>query len=211
MCRKINGTDLAVGETLVAEVVQVKSGTYATKFESDSYNVSENFVLSTPSWSSYAGYLSGLSVGDTVEISVEETIASSKTIMENASSVITNVGCLVKDGVDMTAYYSYIGEHSVTGTYARWTAFGQKADGTYVFFTSEGGDTGDASQSLTLKDVASAMMNLGCVNVIRLDGGGSTAMYVSDTGYGNPGYVMSHSRAVADCLMIVKNNAEGLL
>lgn len=206
ICKKVNGTDLSVGETLVAEVVQVNSYTCGTTFEYDSYAVSDNFVLSTPSWSSYAAYLSGLSVGDTVEISVEETIAESKTIMENASSVITNVGWLVKDGVDMTDYNSTIGEHSVTGTYARWTAFGQKADGTFVFFTSEGGDTGNTSRSLTLKDVAAAMINLGCVNVIRMDGGGSTAMYVSNTGSGNPGYVMSHSRAVADCVLVVKNN-----
>jgi len=207
ICRKVNGTDLSVGETMVAEVVQVNSNTYGTKFETNTNLVSDYFVLTTGRYSSYAGYLSGLRAGDMVEISVEETIEASKSIMENASSAITNVGWLVKDGVDMTDYNYSIGEHSVTGTYARWTAFGQKADGTYVFFTSEGGDTGNSSRSLTLKDVAAAMMDLGCVNVIRMDGGGSTAMYVSDTGWGSAGYVMSHSRAVADCILVVKNNS----
>ncbi len=205
ICKKKNGSDLTVGGMLEAEVVQVNSNTSGTYFEYDSNVVSDNFVLYATNGTSYANYLSGLKVGDKVEISVEETVAASKTIMENASSVITNVGWLVKDGVDQTDYNSTIGDHSVSGTYARWTAFGQKADGTFVFFTSEGGDTGNTSRSLTLKDVAAAMMNLGCVNVIRLDGGGSTAMYVSNTGYGSPGYVMSHSRAVADCLLVVKN------
>ena len=207
VCKKVNGTDLTVGETMVAEVIQINGYTSESDIDNDSSIKSDNFVLSTPSWSSYVSYLSGLKVGDKVEISVEETIESSKEIMENASSVITNVGCLVKDGVDLTDSTSYIGEHSVTGTFSCWTAFGTKPDGTYVFFTSEGGGTGDNTQSLTLRDVASAMINLGCTNVIRMDGGGSTAMYLSNTGYGYADYAMSSSRAVADCIMVVKNNA----
>ena len=208
VCKKQNGTDLVVGETMVAEVIQINGYTSGSAIDNDSSIKSDNFVLSTPRDSSYETYLTGLAVGDNIEISIEETVAGSKEIMENACSVITNVGCLVKDGVDMTDYNSTIGDHSVTGTYARWTAFGTKDDGTYVFFTSEGGDTGNTSRSLTLKDVASAMMNLGCTNVIRMDGGGSTAMYVSNTGSGNAGYAMSHSRSVADCILVVKKTSE---
>ena len=199
VCKKLNGTDLVVGETMVGEVVSVKSNTSGSVIGSD------EFVLSTASGADYEKYLKNLSAGDKIEISVEETVSSSKKIMEGASSVITNVGWLVKDGVDMTDKNSTIGTHSVSGTYAQWTAFGQKADGTYVVFTSEGGSTGDSSQSLTLKDVAAAMMKMGCVNVIRMDGGGSTAMYVSNTGSGSAGYMHSSSRGVADCILIVKN------
>lgn len=205
ICKKVNGSDLTVGGVMEAEVVEVKSNTSATKFESNQNTVSDYFVLSTASNSSYASKLKSLKAGDKVEISVEETIAESKNIMENASSVITNVGYLVKDGVDMTDKYSTIGTHNVSTTYSQWTAFGQKADGTYVFMTSEGGSTGVSSRSLTLKDVAAAMMEMGCVNVIRMDGGGSTAMYVSNTGNGSAGYMHSSSRGVADCILIVKN------
>ena len=208
VCKKQNGTDLVVGDTMVAEVIQINGYTSGSTIDSNSSIESDNFVLSTPSGSSYISYLTGLQVGDTVEITIEETVAESKEIMENASSVITNVGTLVKDGVDMTDYNSVIGTHYVSSTYARWTAFGIKEDGTYVFFTSEGGDTGDSSQSLTLKDVASAMISLGCTDVIRMDGGGSTAMYVSNTGYGSAGYMMSSSRSVADCIMIVKKTSD---
>ncbi|MBR3811709.1 MAG: phosphodiester glycosidase family protein [Agathobacter sp.] len=207
ICRKTQGTDLCVGETMTAEVIQINGYTSGSQLDNNANAVSDNFVLTTPSNSSYIGYLTGLSVGDTVEISVEETVAESVEIMENASSVITNVGTLVKDGVDLTDSTSVIGDHSVSGTYARWTAFGQKADGTYVYFTSEGGDTGNTSRSLTLKDVAAAMVKLGCVNAVRMDGGGSTAMYVSNTGSGSAGYKMSSSRAVADCMLIVKKTA----
>ena len=200
ICKKLDGTDLRVGETMVGEVVEVKSNTSGSPIGAD------EFVLSTASGADYETYLKNLSVGDKIEISVEETVSASKQIMESAYSVITNVGWLVKDGVDMTDKNSTIGTHSVSGTYARWTAFGQKADGTYVFFTSEGGDTGVSSRSLTLKDVAAAMMKMGCVNVIRMDGGGSTAMYVSNTGNGSAGYMYESSRGVADCILIVKGN-----
>lgn len=200
VCNKLNGTDLVVGETMVGEVVSVKSNTSGSAIGPN------QFVLSTASGAEYETYLKNLSVGDKIEISVEETVSASKKIMESACSVITNVGWLVKDGVDMTDKNSTIGTHSVSGTYAQWTAFGQKADGTYVFFTSEGGSTGVSSRSLTLKDVAAAMMKMGCVNVIRMDGGGSTAMYVSNTGSGSAGYIHSSSRGVADCILIVKSN-----
>ena len=206
ICQKVDGTDLTVGGVLKAEVVEVLSDTCGTAFESDRNIVSDKFVLSTGSDTTYASYLSGLKAGDIVEIKVEETVAESKQIMENASSVITNVGTLVKDGVDLTDSTSIIGQHNVSTTYAQWTAFGQKADGTYVFFTSEGGSTGDSSRSLTLKDVAAAMIELGCVNAVRLDGGGSSAMYVSNTGDGSDGYIHSSSRAVADCILIVKSS-----
>ena len=199
VCNKLDGTDLAVGETVVGEVVSVKSNTSGSAIGAN------QFVLSTASGAEYETYLKNLSVGDKIEISVEETVSASKKIMEGASSVITNVGWLVKDGVDMTDKQSTIGTHSVSGTYAQWTAFGQKADGTYVFMTSEGGSTGDSSRSLTLKDVAAAMMKMGCVNVIRMDGGGSSAMYVANTGSGSAGYMHSSSRGVADCILIVKN------
>lgn len=205
ICKKINGSDLTVGGALEAEVVEVKSNTCGSAFETDKYAVSDYFVLSTSSSSSYASKLKSLKAGTKIKISVEETVAESKEIMENASSVITNVGYLVKDGVDMTDKNSTIGTHSVSGTYAQWTAFGQKADGTYVFMTSEGGSTGDSSRSLTLKDVAAAMIKMGCVNVIRMDGGGSSGMYVSNTGSGSAGYMHTSSRAVADCILIVKN------
>jgi len=51
--------------------------------------------------------------------------------------------------------------------------------------------------------VAQAMINMGCNNVIRMDGGGSSAMYVSNTGSGSAGYVQSSSRAISDCILVV--------
>lgn len=200
VCEKVDGTDLRIGEKMVGKVVSVKGYTSGS-------SIGENqFVLNTPSSSDYVERMKALKVGDTVEIEVFETVSGSQEVMKEAYSVITNCGMLVKDGVDMTGSGT-IGGHSVY-TYARWTVFGQKADGTYVFMTTEGGDTGTTSRSLNLQDVAAAMIELGCVNVVRMDGGGSTGMYVSNTGSGSAGYVMSSSRAVADAMIIVKKTGD---
>lgn len=200
LCKKVDNTDLAVGQTLVGEVVSVTSNTYGGSL-GDTGVYSDNFILFMRAGSTYESYISGVKAGDKITISTTETIEASRTVMENANSVIPNVGWLVKDGVDRTLIDSTIGTHSVT-LQARWTAFGTKADGTYVFFTSEGGSTGSGG-SLTLRDVAQAMINMGCTNVIRMDGGGSSAMYVSNTGSGSAGYVQSSTRSVADSVLIV--------
>ncbi len=204
LCKKVDNTDLAVGQTLVGEVVSVTKNTYGGALgASGAY--ADTFILFMRSGSSYESYISGVKAGDTITINAEESVAASRETMEKANSVISNVGWLVKDGVDRTRIDSTIGTHSVT-LQARWTAFGQKADGSYVFFTSEGGSTGSGG-SLTLRDVADAMENMGCVNVIRMDGGGSSAMYVSNTGSGSAGYVQSSTRAIADCILIVSRSS----
>ncbi len=200
LCKKLDNTDLAVGQTLEAEVVSVTKNTYGGSL-GDSGVYSDNFILFMRAGSTYESYISGLKAGDKITINTEETVEASRAIMEKANSVITNVGWLVKNGVDQTLIQSTIGTHSVT-LQARWTAFGTKPDGTYVFFTSEGGSTGSGG-SLTLRDVAQAMINMGCNNVIRMDGGGSSAMYVSNTGSGSAGYVQSSSRAISDCILVV--------
>ncbi len=205
VCEKVNNSDLMVGGTLFGKVVSVGTDTYGTKFETDSSKVSNRFVLFVKTDSAYAQYLKDLKAGDDVAISVTETIADAKEVMENANSVITNVGWLVKDGVDRTRIDSTIGTHSVT-LQARWTAFGQKADGSYVFFTTEGASTG-SSGSVTLRDVADYMISKGCVNVIRMDGGGSSAMYLKKTSSGSAGYAQYSSRQVTDGIMVVKKSS----
>lgn len=204
ICQKQNNTDLIVGGTLFAKVVEVKENTYGTQFETDSGVQSDKFVLFVKSDSSYAQYLKDLQAGDDIAISVTETNASAREVMENANSAITNVGWLVKDGVDRTRIDETIGTHSVTYE-ARWTAFGQKEDGSYVFFVSDG--TFLSYGGVTLRDVADYMISKGCVNVIRMDGGGSSAMYLKKTSSGSAGYTMSGMRSVADSILIVKKSS----
>ncbi len=206
ICEKQENSDLAVGTTLIGKVLEVKENSYGAALAEGTNDLSDKFVLFVKTASPYASYVKDLKAGDSINIAVNETIKNSKEIMENANSVISNVGWLVKDGVDQTEIKSTIGSHSVLLA-ARWTAFGQKADGSYVFFTSEGGSTGDSTRSITLRDVAKFMMEQGCVNVIRMDGGGSSAMYVKNTGNGSAGYVQSSSRSVGDCILVVKKSS----
>lgn len=56
-----------------------------------------------------------------------------------------------------------------TGTYTATTLFGQKADGTYVMLVDNSNLTVD-QQAVLMHD------QLGCINVIRMDGGGSSQM-----------------------------------
>ena len=206
ICEKINNSELAVGDTLYGRVLEIKENSYGSAIADDAYDMSDKFVLFVGAESSYASYLEGVVEVEIVNIQVNETVSASKEVMENANSVIPNVGFLVKDGVDLTQTKATIGTHSVT-LRARWTAFGQKADGSYVFMTSEGGSTGEDGRSITLRDVAKFMIEQGCVNVIRMDGGGSSAMYVKNTGDGEPGYLQYSSRDVGDCILIVKKDS----
>ena len=198
LCNKVNNTELSVGGTLVGEVVSVGIDTYGTEIGTN------QFVLYCKNGSPFAETLKNLKAGDEVQISVNESIEESREVMENCSSAIPSVGWLVKDGVDQTQIVDWVGapDHKVTLDRG-WTAFGVKEDGSYVFLTSTDGGAG-SGKCITLRDVAKTMMELGCVNVIRMDGGGSSAMYLADAGDGNPGYAQYSPRSVSDCIMVVK-------
>ncbi|MBQ0092356.1 MAG: phosphodiester glycosidase family protein, partial [Clostridiales bacterium] len=198
------------GGTLKGEVVSVTANTSGGAVgEKD--KLSDQFILFAKADSPNAQYVKDLKAGDSVNIAVEETLDAAKEIMEKANSVITNVGWLVKDGKDLTREEDKIGTHEVT-MMARWTAFGTKEDGSYVFFTTDSVEddatyTTGSSVCVTLRDVAKAMIGMGCTNVIRMDGGGSTAMYAKDSGSGTPGYLMYASREVGDCILVVKRSS----
>ncbi len=206
ICEKDPNSELVIDGTLTGKIVGIRTNSYGYQFESNSNAVSNKFVLFVKNGSNLASYAANAKVGDSVSIATKELVVSSQGITSRASSMIANVGYLVKDGVDQTLSQASIGGHNVTSTLARWTAIGIKADGSYVFFTVEGGSTGQSGRSVTLRDVAAAMKKVGCTTVIRLDGGGSTDMYVKNTGSGNPGYktTASSHRSVYNCILMVK-------
>ncbi len=189
VCEKLDYTELAVGKTLKAKVVQVKSGRNygATIPTSDN-----QFVLFAKSGTTMATYASSLYAGAQLSISTWES--SSTDLMNNAYSAMSSCYALVKNGVDQCASQSNIA-HKVNGYARPWTAFGQKADGSYVYFISTG-------EKMDLADVSAAMIKLGCTTVYRLDGGGSTAMYVN-----GKGTVYQQGRDVADVMLIVKKSS----
>ncbi len=204
LCRKVDGSRLSVDSTMRGEVISVSNNAYRTKLAED------EFILFVKEGSPNASYVKGLAAGDPIDITATELGGNASGVTSQADSVIGICGYLVKDGKDLTANASFNSgaAHSNT-TKARWTAFGIKADGSYVFFTTEGASTG-SDGSVTLQDVAKAMLEMGCVDVLRLDGGGSSAMYVCDDGSGKAGFKQYSGRSIADCLLIVKRSSPAL-
>ena len=79
------------------------------------------------------------------------------------------------------------------------TAVGVTADGRMIFFVCEGREMTSGVYGLTTADVADVLLDLGCVEAINLDGGGSSCMLVN----GNETIKVSDGsqRAVASLLM----------
>ena len=88
------------------------------------------------------------------------------------------------------------------------SAIGVKEDGTVVVYEVDGRQA-DLSVGLTPEQLAQELKDLGCVNAINLDGGGSSAMVVQLPGDENPTVVNSPSdgylRACANYILFVNN------
>ena len=103
---------------------------------------------------------------------------------------------LVKDGeiyVDMTAEKLT----SVGGRNPR-TAIGYTKDNNLILLTADGRE--GASIGLTLNELAYLMKQLGCINAMNLDGGGSTVMFVDGKVVNKPsvqgGIPLSHTLVI---------------
>ncbi len=193
LCNKVDNTDISIGHTLVGEVVSVTQNTKGGTVGSN------QFILYYPNTSSaYTSLVNGVQAGDTIKITVSDSNPASQAIEEKAVGLLTNIGWLVKDGVNRTYIDSEIGTHAVTYK-TKWAAYGWEDDGTVHCMVSEG--------SLTMRDIAQKLIDLGCNNVVRLDGGGSSAMYLSNTGSGSAGYAYNQGRAVGDCVLVLKRSS----
>ena len=85
----------------------------------------------------------------------------------------------------------------ITGRNPR-TAIGYTADNHLILITADGRE--GASVGLTLNELAGLMKQLGCVNAMNLDGGGSTVMYVNGQVVNRPavqgGIPLSHTLVI---------------
>ncbi len=114
----------------------------------------------------------------------------------DVNHIISGGPYLVKNGdiyVDMTA--QKLG--SVDGRNPR-TAIGYTKDNHLIMLTADGRE--GASIGLTLMELASLMKELGCVNAMNLDGGGSTVMYIKGQVVNKPavqgGIPLSHTLVI---------------
>ena len=122
------------------------------------------FVLVGP-----ATNLSSLKINDKVELDVKTLPA-----WEKVNHIISGGPYLVKDG----QVFVDIQEQKLLAIGGRnpRTAIGYTKDNRFIIITADGRE--GSSIGMTLKELAQYMLQLGCVNAMNLDGGGSTVMYV---------------------------------
>lgn len=195
---KTNNTEITVGGTLKGTVVEIRSNV------SSGGPVGRNqFVLYASNSSPWASSLRALSIGDTAEITVTETISSAKTKMENASSALVTYGYhIVINGVNVTSSDG-LGD-AFNNESAQRSAVGVKSNGELIIVATDGRNT--TYPGLTVYELADMLIGLGCQTAVLLDGGGSTQMTVQNSS-GTLEAVYSSTRRVANSLFITERPA----
>lgn len=165
---KILEGDMTLGGVLKTEVVSVEDN-ITEKALSDGYIVIGLTYEADPML--FNVFLS-FSAGDTVEFTFN---SNNNALWEQAIHILaSDAGQIVKNG-------AYCGA-DLAGASPR-TAVGVAADGRIFFYTIDGRQSGH-SYGVRVPTLASRMIELGCVDVINLDGGGSTVISASLGGTG---------------------------
>lgn len=142
-----------VGEDIVAEVVQVRSGKEATKIE-------EGIIVLSASGSKVE-LLKNIELGSEIKISTRITEG-----WENINVTIGGNSILLKNGEVV---------ENLDKNIAPRTAVGITSDNNIMLFTVDGRNPG-VSEGVNLNELSYMMKEAGCVEAINLDGGGSTTI-----------------------------------
>lgn len=124
------------------------------------------FVMDPDGEPAYVDMLSKLAVGDTLTLANSVYGAERYDWTEARFAASSIGGRLINNGV--------LGSGFTAGAAPR-TAVGVKGDGNVIFYTLDGRQSG-YSYGAQLKTLAERMRELGCVDAINFDGGGSTAI-----------------------------------
>lgn len=149
-----------------------------------------------------AGYFAGFTppgADDTSYISVTEKTGKWKDVV----SAVGAGNSLISGGV---IRYPSTYDSAISTTRTSRTAFGVKADGTYVFYTAERNSNGTIA-GVMMDAVAQALYDMGCVNAVNFDGGGSTTI-AADKGAGAA--IVNHlqggsQRAISNALILLSD------
>lgn len=135
---------------------------------------------------------SALVVGDTLTFT-----SSAPAQWANVSYAIGSLYKLVTNGA---------AEEGLDNTAAPRTAVGMKADGSVVFYTMDGRQSGH-SVGVSMKTLAQRMIELGCTEATIMDGGGSTSLNAIYIGDSSASQINSPSdgaqRSVSNYIMLV--------
>ncbi|HIT31784.1 MAG TPA: S-layer homology domain-containing protein [Candidatus Enterenecus stercoripullorum] len=188
------GASLTVNSTLTLEVASVTDTSQAVDIGANQY------ILTADHASSTAEFFAGYEVGDRVTLTTscfDPTLSQAQWAMGCGDVLVSN------GSITDSSNWVY-----PTGRAPR-TSVGIKADGTMVFYTVDGRQTG-YSGGLTEMDLAQEMQRQGCVWAVNLDGGGSTTFCVQLPGQSGPAVANSPSdgglRACASFLLLVTDS-----
>ncbi len=161
ICSKTKG-DLSVNSNMSLTVDEIFIYDGAIKIPEGKYV----FVMDINGDKTFFDFLSKLAVGD--ELTLTNSIVSDfGNNWREAKYAISSIGDrLIEKGETGTGF---------TNGLAPRTAVGIKANGDIVFYTVDGRQT-EHSKGVSLDTLAKRMAELGCVDAINLDGGGSTAI-----------------------------------
>lgn len=165
----VQSTELVVGGRVTYTVEQVLQST-------GSIEIPEGKVVLTihedgDEW--LKSQLTNLQVGDTIDVDI--TVADDAWV-----DVDQALGALYKIVTNGVAETMPDGASSVWNGATARTAVGIKADGTTIFYTIDGLQAG-YSVGATMTQVAKRLIELGCVEAVCMDGGGSTTLGASYT------------------------------
>lgn len=161
ICSKIDG-DMGVNSMMELKVDEVFIYDGAIKIPDGKYV----FVMDAEGDKDLFDFLANLAEGDKLTLK-NNIVGNTKYDWSEAEFAISTIGDrLVEDGE--------IGTGFASGTAPR-TAVGIKADGNIVFYTIDGRQSGH-SYGVRIETLAKRMQELGCVDAINLDGGGSTVI-----------------------------------
>ncbi|MBP1736974.1 MAG: hypothetical protein H6Q60_855 [Oscillospiraceae bacterium] len=161
-------TQLTIGGSVTCTVTAVRQSTDSTEIPKGSFVLSINY--NSNEW--LISELQSLVVGDTVVLDV----SSEDSRWSQATAAVGGLFRLIENGVINSSLDSETA--SMAQSQAPRTAVGVKEDGTVVFYTIDGREYG-YSVGATIKQVAQRLLELGCVDAISLDGGGSTSFDVT--------------------------------
>ncbi len=161
ICSKTEG-DLGVNSNMSLTVDEIFIYEGAIKIPEGKYV----FVMDVDGEKTFFDFLSNLAVGDKLTLT-NSVVGDFKSNWKEAKYAISTIGDrLIENGE--------VGSGFANGLAPR-TAVGIKADGDIVFYTIDGRQTGH-SKGVTIDTLARRMAELGCVDAINLDGGGSTVI-----------------------------------
>lgn len=161
VCSVESGT-LAIGRSVTLRAERVVEASAATEIEPGQVVLSAN----SQSNSYYTNALRAMTPGSAVTLSVSAGSGE----WDDVEYAVGALYSLVQNGAVVPGL--------AAGANPR-TAVGQKADGTLVFYTIDGRQSGH-SIGATMSQVAARLIELGCVTAVCLDGGGSTALAVTE-------------------------------